>query len=478
MTMREKREPRLYEALIVIGLLLIIMGSAIIIFGADPHVPMLIGTAIAAIMALILGYDWEEIEDAMIKGIARALQSIMILAVIGVLIGTWILSGVVPSMIYYGLQIINPNIFLVTTLVITSITSLATGSSWGTAGTIGIALMGVSEGLGIPAPITAGAIISGAYFGDKMSPLSDTTNLAPAMAGTDLFTHIKFMFSTNSITFLLSALVFLGLGFFFVSDGAVQLDSINEIIQGLQANFVITPWLLLPPVIVISLVAMKMPALPGIFIGAVLGMIFALIFQGSTLGEIMSAGMNGFVIDSGIESIDGLLNNGGLMSMMYSISLAIIAMMFGGIMEATGQLEVVVSAMLRRVESTGGLIALTLGTGIFSNVTLSGQYISVVLPGRMYAQTYRQKGIHPKTLSLALETGGTLTSALVPWNACGAFMYSVLGVSALQYAPWAILNYSTVILVLILGFAGSSNVVSKIEDDPKTVVGHYDPEMA
>ncbi len=468
--MKTKRAPKLYEAILIFTLLIVIMGIAIVVYGADPHIPMLMGTALAAVMAMYLGYEWKEVEDSMVVGISRALQSVMILAVIGVLIGTWVLSGVVPSMIYYGLQVINPTFFLVTTVIITSVTSLATGSSWGTAGTIGIALMGVSEGLGIPAPITAGAIVSGAYFGDKMSPLSDTTNLAPAMAGTDVFTHAKFMFSTNMISYVITIVFFTVLGFMY-GGGNAELDSITEIVNGLQANFTISPLLLLPPIIVIISVAMKMPALPGIFLGAVLGMIFAAIFQVASLGDVLEASMYGFSIESGIESIDSLLNAGGLEGMMYSISLTIIAMMFGGIMEATGQLEVIVSALLKRVESVGGLIALTLGTGIFSNLTMPEQYISIVIPGRMYAETYRKKGLHPKTLSLTLETGGTLTSALIPWNTCGAFMYSVLGVTALQYGPWAILNYSTVIIVLILGFIGSRNVIRKIEDDPDTVIG-------
>lgn len=468
--MKTKRAPKLYEAIFIFALLIAIMAIAITVYEADPHIPMLIGTAFAAIMALYLGYTWDEIEESMVVGITRALQSVIILAVIGVLIGTWVLSGVVPSMIYYGLQIISPRYFLVTTLIITSVTSLATGSSWGTAGTIGIALMGVSEGLGIPAPITAGAIVSGAYFGDKMSPLSDTTNLAPAMAGTDVFTHTKFMFSTNAITYVLSLIFFLFIGFRFGS-GDASLESIAEIVNGLEANFNISPILLLPPVVVIVSVAMKMPAIPGIFLGAVLGMIFAAIFQGASLGDVIDVSMNGFVIDSGIESIDSLLNTGGLDSMMFSISLTIIAMMFGGIMEATGQLEVIVNALLKVVHSVGGLIALTIGTGIFSNLTMPEQYISIVIPGRMYAETYRKKGLHPKTLSLVLETGGTLTSPLIPWNTCGAFMFSVLGVSALEYGPWAVLNYSTVILVVILGFFKSRNVIRKIEDDPDTVIG-------
>lgn len=469
--MREKRSPKLYEAVIILLSMILMMAVAIIGFGADPHIPMLLSTGLAAILALKLGYDWNEIEEAMIIGITRALQSLMILAVIGVLIGTWILSGVVPSMIYYGLQILNPTIFLVTSTIITTIVSLATGSAWGTAGTIGIALMGVSQGLGIPAPITAGSIVSGAYFGDKLSPLSDTTNLAPAMAGTDLFTHIKHMFSVSSITYVISLVFFLVVGFIYGGDGSAHSETLLEIVEGLQANFVISPLLLLPPIIVVVMVALKVPALPGIFIGAVLGMIFAVIFQGSTLGEIFSSGMYGFVIDSGSQTLDGLLNNGGLGSMMYSISLGIIAMMFGGIMESTGQLEVIVNFLLRRVESAKGLVALTLATSVFANLTMSSQYIAIIMPGRMYAQSYRDKNIHPKTLSLSLETGGTLSSPLIPWNNCGAFMYSVLGVSVLEYAPWAFLNYSTLILVLILAFMGSGKVIRTIDDAPNTVKG-------
>lgn len=464
-----KRAPKLYEAISIFLILIVIMAVAIVRYDADPHVPMLMGTALAAVMALYLGYTWEEIEESMIVGITRALQSVMILAVIGVLIGTWVLAGVVPSMIYYGLQVINPNIFLFATVLITSVTSIATGSSWGTAGTIGIALMGVSEGLGIPAPITAGAIISGAYFGDKMSPLSDTTNLAPAMAGTDVFTHVKFQATTNIITFILTLVIFLVVGFMY-GDGNASLESISQIINGLDANFNISVWLLIPPIVVIGAVAMKVPALPGIFIGAVLGMIFAMIFQGASLGDVIEASMYGFIPNTGIESIDSLLEAGGLDGMMYSISLTIIAMMFGGIMESTGQLEVIVGSIVDKVKTDGGIIALTMGTSIFSNITMPEQYISIVIPGRMYAETYRKRNLHPKTLALSLETGGTLTSALVPWNTCGAFMYSVLGVSALEYAPWAILNYSTFILVLILGFAGSRNVIRKISDDPDTVI--------
>ena len=466
--MNQKRKPYLFEAIITFSFLIIIMAAAIVLFAADPHIPMLIGTAFAALMALRLGFEWREIEGAMVSGITKALQSIIILTVIGVLIGTWVLSGVVPTMIYYGLKVIDPTYFLVTTMVIASITSLATGSSWGTAGTIGIALMGVARGLSIPAPIAAGAIISGAYFGDKMSPLSDTTNLAPAMAGTDVFTHVKHMLVSNGLTYAVSLIVFLVIGLRHGS-GNADLTSIDALMVGIESHFTITPWLLLPPLIVIIVVAKKMPAIPGIFLGAVLGMVFAPIFQGAHLGDILNASMYGYVSETGIEMIDSLLTAGGLEGMMYSISLTLLAMMFGGIMEETGQLDVIVHALLKNVQSITGLISLTLATGIFSNVTMPEQYISIMIPGRMFAKTYRDRGLHPKTLSLVLETGGTLTSALVPWNTCGAFMFSVLGVSAFEYAPWAILNYLTPLTVIVLTALGSKFIIVRIEDDPTTI---------
>ena len=466
---KQPRKPYIYEAIITFLFLIAVMGVGIAVFGMDPHIPMLFGAAFAALMALRLGYSWQEIEQGMIHGITQALQSVIILAIIGVLIGVWLLSGVVPSMIYYGLNIISPAIFLTATVIICSITSLATGTSWGTAGTIGIALMGVAQGLGIPAPIAAGAIICGAYFGDKMSPLSDTTNLAPAMAGTDVFTHVKFMIRSNSITYIITLIFFLVIGFKYGGSGA-DLSAIEQIQSGLQSSFNISPILLLPPIVVIVLVAKKVPAIPGIFIGAVLGMIFAPIFQGADFGDILSASYSGYVSETGIEAIDELLTAGGLEGMMYSISLTIIAMMFGGIMEKTGQLEVIVNALLSRIKSVGGLVALTAGTCVISNATMPEQYISIVVPGRMYAKAYREKGLHPKTLSNVLESSGTLTSSLVPWNTCGAFMYSVLGVSALEYGRWAVMNYLTPVVVIILAFLNSKLVIAKIEDDPETVV--------
>ncbi len=466
--MKEIRRPYIYEAILSFLFLILVMGIGIAKFGADPHIPMLFGTAFAALIALKIGYKWEDVEKSMFAGINQALQAIIILAIIGVLIGVWLLAGVVPTMIYYGLSILTPTIFLVATVIICSITSLATGTSWGTIGTIGLALMGIAQGLGIPAPIAAGAIISGAYFGDKMSPLSDTTNLAPAMAGTDVFTHVKFMLPSTSISYGITLIFFLIIGLRF-RGASVDLSTIEQIQSGLQANFNISPLLLIPPVVVILAIAKKMPAIPGIFLGIILGIAFAPIFQGANLGDILSASFGGFVSETGIEAIDSLLTAGGLENMLFSISLTIIAMMFGGIMEQTGQLEVIVEALLKRVKSIPGLISLTIATCIGSNIAMPEQYIAIVVPGRMYAKAYKEKGLHPKTLSNTLEGAGTLTSALIPWNTCGVFLTSVLGVSTAAYFKWALFNYLTPIIIILLSFTGKI-VISKREDDPDTIV--------
>nr|WP_315023012.1 Na+/H+ antiporter NhaC [uncultured Aminipila sp.] len=456
-TKKQPRETRLIEALITFAVLIAVMAVGIIHYNVSPHIPMFIGVIIAALMALYIGYDWNTIEKSMMDGIFRALQAIMILAIIGILVGIWIVSGVVPTMIYYGLKILSPSIFLLAALIICSITSVATGTSWGTMGTMGLALMGIAVGLGIPAPVAAGAIISGAYFGDKMSPLSDTTNLAPAMAGTDVFTHVKFMMLPTMITYVICMIFFTFLGFKYAASGqAADTSAINLMSDGLASTFNLNPLLLLPPIIVIVAVACKIPAIPGIVLGILSAAVLGPIFQGSeaNLGALLDAGMNGYESATGVEAIDTLLTSGGLMRMMFSISLTIIAMMFGGIMETTKQLEVIVSQFLKLVKGPRGLVTLTELTCIASNATMPEQYISIVVPGRMYAETYKEMGLHPKTLSNALEGAGTVTSSLIPWNTCGVYILSVLGVSTAQYAPYAIFNYLMPIMVVALSFTG------------------------
>ncbi|MBS6535046.1 Na+/H+ antiporter NhaC [Peptoniphilus harei] len=446
---KEVRKANFAEALFTFASLTIIMFISIIKYEESPHIPMLIGVLIASLVALKIGYTWKFIENSMIKGISQAMQSIIILAIIGVLIGIWILAGVVPTMIYYGLMILKPSIFLVATVLITSITSLATGTSWGTAGTMGIALMGIASGLGIPAPVTAGAVLSGAYFGDKMSPLSDTTNLAPAMAGTDVFTHIKSMAKPTLIAYGLTLLIF---GFLSAKyrGASADLSNVNIIANGLKETFTISPVLLLAPLVVIISIAKKLPAVPGIALGIIIAAILGPIYQGINFGDILSAGLNGYVSNTGLEAVDKLLTTGGLNNMMSSISLTIIAMMFGGIAEETGILEAIVKKFLHRVQSVVGLVVSTILTCIFTNASMPEQYISIVVPGRMFKNEYKERNLDPTLLSSTLESGGTVTSAMIPWNTCGTYMSTVLGVSTVHYLPFLFFNLLMPIVQVIV----------------------------
>ena len=457
---REPRMPKVWEALITLVALVAILAVGIVIYGADVHVPMFVGVCVAAIMALYLGHKWEDIEKMMMDGIYKALQSICILIIVGILIGVWVNAGVVPTMIYYGLQLMHPTIFFIATLLICSITSLATGTSWGTMGTMGVALMGIGFGLGMNPGMTAGAILSGAYFGDKMSPLSDTTNLAPAMAGTDVMSHVKAMMLPTAITYVICIIFFGVLGVTQYHGGDADMSRVTEFANALNIAqggvFHINPILLLPPVIVIVAVAMKMPAIPGITLGIFAGAIVGLIFQPGQCdpGTLFKYGMNGFEFPEEVdamlqaslsaetyETMNELLESGGILGMMNSVAMTIIAMMFGGIMEGTHQLEVIVNQLKKLAKGPAGLVTLTEITCVLSNMTMPEQYISIVVPGRMYAEEYRKMGLHPSVLSSALEGAGTVTSALVPWNTCGVYISDTLGLGVAEYGIYAMFNW-------------------------------------
>ncbi len=466
------RMPKVWEALITLLVLVASLAIGIIKYGVDPHVPMFIGVVAAALMAIRLGYKWDEIEKSMMDGIYKALQSCCILIIVGILIGVWINAGVVPSMIYYGLKILNPAIFFIATVIICSITSLATGTSWGTMGTMGVALMGIGFGLGMNPAMTAGAILSGAYFGDKMSPLSDTTNLAPAMAGTDVMSHVKAMLVPTVTVYAIVLVIFGVLGAAQYHGGDADMSRVDEFANALNAAaggvFNINPVLLLPPVIVIVAVAMKIPAIPGIFLGIIAGGILGMVFQPDcNLGTIFDFGMNGYYFADEVSemlsstlseethyTMTRLLESGGIMGMMFSVSMTIIAMMFGGIMETTHQLEVIVDQLKKLVRGPVGLVALTEVTCVVSNATMPEQYISIVVPGRMYAEEYRKMGLHPTVLSSTLENAGTVTSALIPWNTCGVFIATTLDISVAQYIPFAFFNWMMPLAALFFAAIG------------------------
>lgn len=472
-----KRKATLVEALIPILFLIVVLAISLIKLGADPHIPLILGAAVAGAVGVFrLGFSWKELEEGILDTIKMAMQAVLILMVVGTLIGTWILSGTVPAMIYWGLDILSPGIFLVATTLICAIVSLATGSSWTTAGTVGIALIGIGQGLGMPSPLVAGAIISGAYFGDKMSPLSDTTNLAPAMAGTNLFDHIKHMVYTTGPA-LLIALIMYGIIGIKYAGKELDLTQIALIKDTLASSFnTLSPVLLIPPVIVILMVVFKVPALPGLIAGTLLGGIFAAIFQGADLASIIDAAHYGFVSDTGVIAVDDLLSRGGLDSMMWTVSLILCALTFGGILEKTGMLEAIANALLSFAKGTFGLVFATILSCLVVDVITGEQYLSIVLPGRMYKDEYRKRGLHPKNLSRALEDSGTLLSPLIPWNTCGAYMFATLGISPLAYLPYCFLNLINPLISLFYAATGitmeklSPEELKKLEEDESELI--------
>ncbi|WP_438311848.1 Na+/H+ antiporter NhaC [Sporosarcina sp. FA9] len=439
MKQNAEKDIKFWMVLVPLFVMIFVMIVTVVKLEQGPHMPLIVGTITAAIIAWKAGFTWKEIEEMMYKGIRLALPAVVIIMLVGLTIGAWMGGGIVATMIYYGLQIITPSWFLVTIAIICSIVSLAIGSSWSTMATIGVAGMGIGLSMGIPAGMIAGAVISGSYFGDKMSPLSDTTNLAAGLTGTDLFDHIKHMLYTTIPGLVIALGVYAFLGRRFAGE---QMDAIGieQTARVLQDSFLITPLLLLVPLAVIVMVALKIPAIPALIVGIILGFLSQIFIQGgSTVGAI-EALQSGFAIETGNDMVDGLFNGGGLDSMMYTVSMAIVAMTFGGILEFSGMLQSLMNQLLKVVKSSAGLISSTVAACVLTNATCSEQYVSIVVPSRMFSKAYKDKGLNSKNLSRALEDGGTLTSPLIPWNTCGVFILGTLGVGVVEYGPYAILN--------------------------------------
>ncbi len=443
----------LTKALIPIVFLIVALISTLRFFKGDPHIPILATAVVAAIVGGLSGTPWRVMENGIANTIKVASPAILILLIIGMIIGTWILAGIVPALIYYGLQILAPGYFLLTTAIICCIVSLATGSSWTTAGTVGIALMGIGQGFKIPLPMVAGAIVSGAYFGDKMSPLSDTTNLAPAMAGARLFDHVRHMVYTTGPSLIIALFLYYLFGRKYAIN---ELDStaIREILTGLAVNFRINLWLILPPLLVILIVILRTPAIPGLIAGTFIGGLFAALFQGADMAAIIRAAHYGFVAETGVKAVDTLLTRGGLNSMMWTVSLILCAMSLAGVLESTGILMTLSKAIIKLVHSTGSLVLATICACIGTNLVAGDQYLSIVVPGRLFRHLYAERRLKPKNLSRVLEDAGTLSSPLVPWNTCGAFMYTTLGVYPFAYLPFAFLNLINPLVSIFYGYTG------------------------
>ncbi len=471
--MSEPRQASLLESLIPIMSLVFMLGFSVFFFGSDSsygpnQIALIIAAAIASMVAIKIGHTWSNILESMVASISTAMGALLIFLCVGALIGTWLISGTVPTLIFYGLELLNPKIFYPAACLICAVAALATGSSWTVAGTLGVALIAVSIGLNLSPAIAAGAIISGAYFGDKMSPLSDTTNLAPAVTGTDLFAHIKHMVWTTTPSFLMALVIFMILGFGVDSD--IEDSTITLLTETLDATFNITLLALLPLLVVFLMAIRKVPALPTILFGAILGGVMAFFLQPeaviifadsndlpptlSLIKGIWLALATGYTSATGIPEIDSLLSRGGMQSMLNTMWLVISAMSFSAVLEHAGMLKTIISSSLKAAKSTGSLISTVILSCISINIVCADQYISIVLAGKMFKAEFKKRNLDPKNLSRVIEDSGTLTAPLVPWNTCGAYMAATLGVPTFTYLPYVFFNLINPVISMIYGFTG------------------------
>jgi len=465
------KKPSLLDAITPVVILISMLAGTVYVFGLDSFGPnqvaLILAAAAAAMIGIKNGHSWKEIERGMIDTISVSLQSLLILLMVGALIGSWILSGTVPSMIYYGVQLMSPDYFYLTACLVCALLGFSIGSSWTVAGTLGIGLMGIAAALDLSLAASAGAIISGAYFGDKLSPLSETTNLAAAVTSNDLFEHIQHMLWTTVPGFMITLVLFFVLG---IGSGAnLVIDDIEILQAAMQETFNISPIMLIPMILLLTMAVKKLPALSTLICGTLAGCLFAAVFQWDTVialandsslsqgaavfKGLFSAMFLGYSSDTGNASLDALLSKGGMSSMLTTIGLVINAMAFGGAMRRTGLLERLVEAALSRVKSAGDLIIATVGTCIGTNLLAADQYLSIVIPGQMFVKSYEERDLSTINLSRTLEDSGTLTSALVPWNTCGAYMSATLGVSTFMYAPFAFFNILCPIIAVIYGYS-------------------------
>lgn len=471
---QQTRKPSLLDASIPMLTLITLLFFSVKFFGEDSsfgpnQIALLLSMAVAALIGLKNGYTWKSIEGAIVKGISLSLGAVLILLTVGSLIGTWLLSGTVPTMIYYGLQIIDPSWFYAAACLVCGIVAMSIGSSWTTAATIGVAFIGIANGFDMSMSVTAGAVISGAYFGDKLSPLSETTNLAPAVAGSELFAHIRYMLWTTIPSITIALILFLIIGFNESSTSAGDTSSIETITGTLQSTFDLSLLNLVPLFVLLFLAYKRVPAFPAVAIGSLIGAIWAVLFQqdlistmigegiGNVQGTIMvvwTAMFDGVVVNSGNEQIDKLLSRGGMSSMLNTIWLVMMALSFGAVLEHLGMLRRFVEAILSTVKSVGGLISSTLATCIGTNLVTADQYMAIVMPGRMYKEEFERRGLHPTVLSRTLEDSGTITSPLIPWNTCGAFMFGALALTSYDYIFYCFFNLINPVIALIYGFTG------------------------
>lgn len=446
------RKPSVGAALLPIGATLGILIYHIFVNQGGPHIPLILGILLTTLFGLAHGYDWTEMQEGMVENIAISVPVLGIFFAVGMTISTWILCGTVPFLTRIGLTILSPTAFLPVTCVVCAVVSVFTGTSWGTVGTLGLALLGIGEGIGVPAHLTAGAVVSGAWFGDKMSPLSDTTNFASAIVGADLYAHIRNMLPSTIPAMLIALILYSVIGFKFTSD-VIQADNLAILTDLIDATFTLNVLVLIPPIVILITIVRKIPALPGIFLGVIAAGLVAIIVQGSSPGEVMKTMMTGYASNTGNEQLDTLLSKGGIMSMMWVISLIMIAMAFGGVLEKTQCLSVIIRALLRKLSTRPSLISAALLSAFGFNLS-SNAFIAYTVPGRMYAPAFRGMGLSTTNLSRVLEDGATMSAPLIPWNSGAVYVSGTLGVPALLYAPFAFANWIAPLFDLLWAWTG------------------------
>jgi NhaC family Na+:H+ antiporter len=458
----ERRRPTALEAFLPFVFMALLVGVGYGVYRLRIEVLLIAAAAVAGLVAVRLGYTWAELQSGIIEGIAKALPAVLILVCVGALISTWIAAGTIPLLLRLGLHTISPRFFLVTACVLCSFVSLFTGTSWGTVGTMGIALIGVAAGLGVPLGAAAGAIVAGAYFGDKLSPFSDTTNLAPVAAQSNLFDHIRHMLWTTAPAWTLGLLVYLVVGL--QAGPAASPERVAAILDTLGDAFVMSPWVLLPLPVVFYFAVRKRPTVPGILLASALAGVLAIVFQGESISDVAEAAVSGYVADTGDPAVDGLLSRGGMGPMMEVTLIVFAAFSFAGIANRAGLLDVALGHLMRLTRTTGQLVAATVGSTVFTALITGSSYLTILLPGELFAPAYRKRDLAAKNLSRTLEDSGTVIVPLIPWSAAGVFMAATLDVPTLSYLPWAVMNYTGLLFAILYGFSGFA-IAPRVRED-------------
>ena len=472
---REKKKPTFFLAVLPILAMILLLGVGYAVMGLSPEVLMLVSAAVAAVIAVALGYTWDDIMNSIVGKLSKTMPAIFILIIVGFLIGSWMIGGTIPMMVYYGLKIISPRYIAVTSFLVTAVVSLCTGTSWGSAGTIGVALMGVAAGMGAPLPLVAGAVVSGAYFGDKMSPLSDTTNLAPIAAGAKLYDHIGHMFYTTVPATIVSLVVYAIVGMNADVSADITSDTVTTLLSQLSSMYSWNLLLIIPVLIVLGGSLFQKPTIPVMLLSTFVAGIEGVFIQHVAMGDVLKATVNGFSVsmihragfdtETCSEAVTKLLNRGGMNGIMSTTLLVFCAFCFAGIMSRAGCLDVVLQKILSVAKSTGALITATVAACITMALTTGNSYLSILIPGEMFRDAYKERGLAAKNLSRTLEDAGTVVVPLIPWSAAAAYMASTLGVETLDYLPWAILCYTGWIFAIIWGFTGFG--IAKLADEKK-----------